>query len=128
MLPPKTALTKMPSHWDRLSVELKTKIARMAAFPVGDFEVLHTPLKVYWSELRYQGKVFDLDTGEEVDPRHGLEYITDLRETLSRLEYITDLRKTLSRFESLPKTVILVLLRASKGPNSTIALPVRVHD
>ena len=72
VLPPKTKLTKMPSHWDRLSVELKAKIARMAAFPVGDFEILETPLKVYWSELRYRGKVFDLDTGEEVDPRHGL--------------------------------------------------------
>ena len=44
----------------------------MAAFPVGDFEILETGLKVYWSELRYQGKVFDLNTGEEVDPRHGL--------------------------------------------------------
>ena len=29
-------------------------------------------MNVYWSELRYQGKVFDLDTGELVDPRHGL--------------------------------------------------------
>ena len=85
----------------------------MAAFPVGDFEILETVIEtrietgvtetvtetgvtetvtetgtktsaetlwtepkykinVYWSELRYQGKVFDLDTGEEVDPRHGL--------------------------------------------------------
>ena len=73
----------------------------MAAFPVGDFEILETvklvtrtgtetpdttpgetpwmlwtepkyKINVYWSELRYQGKVFDLDTGEEVDPRHGL--------------------------------------------------------
>ena len=44
----------------------------MAAFPVGDFEILETGLKVYWSELRYRGKVFDLNTGEEVDPRHGL--------------------------------------------------------
>ena len=75
------------SHWDRLPVELKAKIARMAAFPVGDFEILETAtrtgtetpwtepkykINVYWSELRYQGKVFDLDTGEEVDPRHGL--------------------------------------------------------
>ena len=96
------------SHWDRLPVELKAKIARMAAFPVGDFEILETVIEtrietgvtetvtetgtktstetpwtltwtepkykinVYWSELRYQGKVFDLDTGEEVDPRHGL--------------------------------------------------------
>ena len=85
------------SHWDRLPVELKAKIACMAAFPVGDFEILETvklvtrtgtetpgvtpwmlwtepkyKINVYWSELRYQGKVFDLDTGEEVDPRHGL--------------------------------------------------------
>ena len=96
------------SHWDRLPVELKAKIACMAAFPVGDFEILETVIEtrietgvtetvtetgtktstetpwtltwtepkykinVYWSELRYQGKVFDLDTGEEVDPRHGL--------------------------------------------------------
>ena len=75
-----TCQNKMPSspqslshsHWDRLPIELKAKIARMAAFPVGDFEILETGLKVYWSELRYQGKVFDLDTGEEVDPRHGL--------------------------------------------------------
>ena len=80
------------SHWDRLPVELKAKIACMAAFPVGDFEILETvnrtgtekpgetpwtepkyKINVYWSELRYQGKVFDLDTGEEVDPRHGLD-------------------------------------------------------
>ena len=69
------------SHWDRLPVELKAKIACMAAFPVGDFEILETvklvtrtgtetpwtepkyKIKVCWSELRYQGKVFDLDTG-----------------------------------------------------------------
>ena len=38
----------------------------MAAFPVGDFETLETGLKVYWSVLRYRGKVFGLDTGEEV--------------------------------------------------------------
>ena len=30
------------SHWDRLPVELKAKIACMAAFPVGDFEILET--------------------------------------------------------------------------------------
>ena len=83
------------SHWDRLPVELKAKIACMAAFPVGEFEILETVIEtgvtetvtetgtktsaetprtltwtepkykinVYWSELRYQGKVFDLDTG-----------------------------------------------------------------
>ena len=101
-------LSQDTSHWDRLPVELKAKIACMAAFPVGDFEILETVIEtrietgvtetvtetgtktsaetprtltwtepkykinVYWSELRYQGKVFDLDTGEEVDPRHGL--------------------------------------------------------
>ena len=93
-------LSQETSHWDRLPVELKAKIACMAAFPVGDFEILETVIEtgvtetgtktstetpwtltwtepkykinVYWSELRYQGKVFDLDTGEEVDPRHGL--------------------------------------------------------
>ena len=38
----------------------------MAALSVGDFEISETGLKVYWSELRYRGKVFDLNTGEEV--------------------------------------------------------------
>ena len=58
--------TSLTSHWDVLSVELKAKIVRMVAFPVGDFEILESQGRVYWSEWRYKGKVFDLDTGQEV--------------------------------------------------------------
>ena len=49
-----------------MPVELKAKIVRMVAFPVGDFEILESQGRVYWSEWRYKGKVFDLDTGQEV--------------------------------------------------------------
>ena len=58
--------TSLTSHWDVLPVELKAKIVRMVAFPVGDFEILGSQGRVYWSEWRYKGKVFDLDTGQEV--------------------------------------------------------------
>ena len=61
-----TVFRQTPSYWDMLPVELKAKIARMVAFPTGDFEVLESHGRLYWSELTYRGRVFYLETSEEV--------------------------------------------------------------
>ena len=42
------------------------------------------PLKVYWRELRYQGRVFGLDTGEEVDPRNSKNGCADASKCAGR--------------------------------------------
>ena len=62
-----TVFLQTPSYWDMLSVELKAKIARMVEFPTGDFELLESQGRLYWSELTYKGRVFDLETSEEVN-------------------------------------------------------------
>ena len=63
-------LPLMSSHWDLLPAELKAKIALTVAFPEGDFLVLQSQTgRFYWSELRYRGRVFDLETGREIDDR-----------------------------------------------------------
>ena len=60
----------MSSHWDLLPAELKAKIALTVAFPQGDFLVLQSQTgRFYWSELRYRGRVFDLETDKEIDDR-----------------------------------------------------------